>query len=346
MKRFVCGTLLVGLMAIFLGTSIPTQALAAKYVMKIGHSNPEAPYSNLSAPWTVFCNEVKKRTNGEVEVKIYPNGVLGSQKAMWEQAQKGIIQGTIMSASNTAPYYPNIAAISIPYLFIHNDVAWEVFDGPAGEWLRKDMMETTGMMPLAWNEDGYRNFTNSKRVIKTPADMVGLKIRTMPVPAQMKLVEAAGGKPTPIAWSELYSALQTNVVEGEENPISSIKIARLYEVQKYLTLDGHLYGVLALFTNQKWFESLPGKDQKAIMKAAQIAKIAGRGIARINEDLDLEFLKSKGMEVYSPTDEEKRLFQEATQKPVIEYLKTQVDPKIIDMFLTETAKAEEKLGYK
>ncbi|WP_319405760.1 TRAP transporter substrate-binding protein DctP [uncultured Desulfosarcina sp.] len=345
--RFVCGTLFIGLMSFFFGVFTPTTSQAAKYVLKIGHSNPEQPYSNVSAPWAVFAQEVEKRTGGDVQVKIYANGVLGNQKAMWEQASMGVIQATIMSAGNIAPYYPNIAAISIPYLFLHHDVAWEVFDGPVGDWLRKDMVEKTGMRPLAWCEDaGYRNFTNSKREVRTPADLKGLKIRTMPVPAHMKLVEVTGAKPTPIAWSELYSALQTKVVDGEENPISTIKLARLYEVQKYLTLDGHLYGAISIYLNDKWFQELPKEYQAAIIKAGEIAKVAARGICRINESIDLEFLKSKGMEVYAPTTEEKRMFQDATQKEVITYLKSQMDPKIIDMVLDETDKAERKLGYK
>ena len=321
-------------------------AAAATYELKLAHSNPERNYSHLHSPLVLFKDEVERRSNGDIKVTIYPNGTLGSQKAMLEQLTRGIIQAVSISEGGIAPFYPEIAAFSIPYLFREVDVAYEVFDGPLGEFLKEDMAKKTGMRPLAWGEDaGFRHLTNSLRPIKSPADVKGLKIRTMPVPAHMAMIKALGGSPTPVSWSELYTALQTKVVDGEENPISNIRTARLEEVQKYLTLDGHLYSFVAIYVNEKWFQSLPAEYQQILLASAKLSAQSTRYLSRVNESIDLDYLQSKGMQVYSPTSEEKEAFRQATQAAVIDNLKQSLDPALLERVLEETARAEKKLGY-
>jgi TRAP transporter solute receptor, dctP family len=321
-------------------------SFAATYEMKLAHSNPERNYSHLHSPLVLFKDEVERRTKGDIKVTIYPNGTLGAQKALMEQLARGIIQSVSISEGGVAPFYPEIAALSIPYLFKEVDIAYEVLDGPLGDFFREDMAKKTGMRPLAWGEDaGFRHLTNSKRAIKTPADIKGMKIRTMPVAAHMEMVKALGGSPTPVSWSELYTALQTKVVDGEENPISNIRNARLEEVQKYLTLDGHLYSFVAIYVNERWFKSLPPDYQRILLTSGKLAAQSTRYLSRINESIDLAYLESKGMEVYAPTAEEKEAFRTAAQAPVIASLKQTLDPALIDKVLEETAKVEKKLGY-
>lgn len=338
--------LLAALLAGGLCFGAVVSAPAAEYTMKLAHSNPEKDYSHLHSPLVVFKNEVERRTGGHVKVIIYPNGTLGTQKAMLEQLIRGVIQAVSISEGGVAPFYPDIAALSIPYLFKEPDIAYEVLDGPLGDWFKEDMAKKVGIRPLAWGEDGgFRHFTDSKRMIKNPADMRGMKIRTMPVPAHLEMVKALGASPTPVSWSELYTALQTAVADGQENPIANIRIARLDEVQKYLTLDGHLYSVVAIFVNEKWFQSLPPEYRQAILRSARIAAQVTRYLSRVNENIDLDYLRSKGMQVYAPTAEEKAQFQEATREPVLRVLKENVDSALVDRVLEETAKAEKKLGY-
>jgi C4-dicarboxylate-binding protein DctP len=325
---------------------VPQQAAAAKYELKLAHSNPEKDYSHLHSPLAVFKDEVERRTGGNVTVTLYPNGTLGTQKAMLEQAIRGVIQAVALSEGGIAPFYPEIAALSIPYLFQEVNIAYEVFDGPLGQSLMDGMAKKTGLRPLAWGEDaGFRHFTTSKKEIKTPEDLKGLKIRTMPIPAHLEMVKALGGSPTPVAWSELYTALQTGVVEGQENPICNIRIARLYEVQKYLTLDGHLYSFYSIFVNDKWLQDLPAEYRLAVVESGRIAAMLTRCLSRVNESIDLDFLKKNGMVVYVPTESEKAEFKKRAQEPVIKVLKETLDPALIDRVLMETAKAEKKLGY-
>lgn len=333
-------------LAVLLGLIFSGVAFAATYTLKLAHSNPERDYSHLHSPLVVFKNEVERRTGGNVTVTLYPNGTLGSQKAMLEQLQRGLIQGVSISEGGVVPFYPDLAVLSIPYLFRENDVAYEVLDGPFGQFLIEDMTKKTGLRPLAWGEDaGFRHFTSSKRPIKEPADLQGMKIRTMPVPAHIEMVKALGGIPTPVSWSELYTALQTTVADGQENPIGNIRVARLDEVQKHLVLDGHLYSVVAIFINNKWLQSLPAEYRQAIMMAGRIAAQSTRYLSRVNENIDLEYLKGKGMSVYAPTATEKDAFKQATQAPVIEFLKKSLNPEIVDRIMQETKAAEVKLGY-
>ncbi len=180
---------------------------------------------------------------------------------------------------------------------------------------------------------GFRHFTNSVRPIKTPADLKGLKIRVMETPVYVNMLKAVGANPTPIAWTELYTALQTGVVVGQENPVGSILSAKLYEVQKYMTLDGHVYGVDWFIINEKFYKSLPPDLQYIILDSAQISSTVSRGVMNYLNAAGLDQLAAAGMQIYSPTDAEMEQFRKAMQPPVIDYLKTKVDPKLIDELL-------------
>jgi tripartite ATP-independent transporter DctP family solute receptor len=206
-------------------------------------------------------------------------------------------------------------------------------------------LEKTGLRNLAFAEVGFRHFTNSKRPIHTPEDMKGLKIRVMETPLFVTMVEALGANPTPIAWTECYTALQSGVVDGEENPISTINFAKFQEVQKYLTLDGHVYGVDWFVMNNEFFESLPEDLQYIILDCAKISSGVGRGLQQLNSSVvGLQALEEAGMEIYAPTEEEKALFKEAAQGPVIDWLQTKISVDLINEALeaVETAVEEQK----
>ena len=165
------------------------------------------------------------------------------------------------------------------------------------------------MRILTYAQVGFRNFTNSSRPIKSPADVKGLKIRVMESPVYMTLIRSMGGAPTPVPWPETYTALQQKVVDGQENPISSIKFAKLYEVQKYMTMDGHTFGVSFMLINEKFFQSLPKEYQAIVKNAALTSAVSENGIDNLDSAIGLQFLKDKGMEVYTPTAAEKRPVQ-------------------------------------
>jgi TRAP-type C4-dicarboxylate transport system substrate-binding protein len=158
------------------------------------------------------------------------------------------------------------------------------------------------------------------------------------------MVKALGAAPTPIPWPETYTALQQKVVDGQENPVSVIMMVKFYEVQKYLTLDGHSYGVDFILINDKFYQSL-AKDTQNILKVAAInAGLVGRGIQQLNSAIGVSQLKEKGMEIYSPNARERGLFREAAQKPVIEYIEKQIGKVWIDKLLKAVKEADAELA--
>jgi tripartite ATP-independent transporter DctP family solute receptor len=217
-------------------------------------------------------------------------------------------------------------------------------DGWFGKEMAEDCLKKTGMRVLAWGETGFRNFTNSSRPIKSPADMKGLKLRVMESPVYVNMVKALGAAPTPITWAETYTALQQKVVDGQENPVAVIVFAKLYEVQKYMILDGHSYGIDFLLINDKFYQSLPKETQLIVKSAAINAGLCGRGVQQVNSAVGLAQLKEKGMEIYSPNPKERAMFRDAAQKPVIEYIEKQIGKTWIDKLLKAVKEAETELA--
>ena len=225
-----------------------------------------------------------------------------------------------------------------------------VLDGPFGDKLKKEY-EKTGLKLLHLTENGgFRNFSNNIREIKVPADMKGMKIRVMPNPAHQKTVEAIGALPVVVAWAELYTALKTKVADGQENAVATFLVPKLYEVQKYMILDGHFYSINSILINKKWYDSLPRDLQAAIDQAAIVSQTVNRGICTALEAKGLKLMKEKGMKIYAPTPEEKAQFMALTQKPVIEFLKEDFKKKGISLdwfteFFAAVKTAEKQLGY-
>ncbi len=309
-------------------------------VMKLAWAETAEPDGHpLSAALYSFKDDVEARTEGKVTVELFPAGQLGDAKSMINQVKEGIIQScaSIPSGLIAGSYYDNFNVFEIPYLFPTNEVAWEVIQ-PGAEFFNEitnAMTEETGIRPLALLLEGKRHFTNSEREIQSPADLEGLKIRTMEVPAHMKMVEALGGLPTPVSWLELYSALQTGVVHGQENPVFNIQYLKAYEVQDYLTLDGHLSLLNVWVIDDEWFSGLPADIQADIQASVKVAADLHREKAEAMNQAGVADLKEKGMQVYQPTPEQLEEFRVVTQEAVIPY----IQENITDVSLIDTLQA-------
>jgi tripartite ATP-independent transporter DctP family solute receptor len=287
------------------------EAFSAK-VLKLAHLNPQDPFDNPTAPIAaVFKNMVEAKTNENIKVEIYAAGVLGKERESMEQVQQDVIQSYIGSGTGISQFYKFYDITNLPFALNSYSVAYEVYDGPFGQEMSEDIRKKTGFKVLGYGESGgFFQITNSKRPIKSPADMKGLKIRTMSIPLHMGVVESLGGAPTPIAWAEIYTALQTGVVDGQMNPIPIINTAKLYEVQKYITLTNHLYAPYVWVLTDKWFQALTSAEKEIILDAAKTAIMAGRGLNRIIESSDKGLpVIAKKMEVYTPTAEELSQFR-------------------------------------
>jgi TRAP-type transport system periplasmic protein len=315
-------------------------AAERKIVLKVAHADSvDLTISRKAVLSDVFAKEVKARSNGRIDVQIFGAGALGGERDYVEGVKNGFIQAGVASGV-MANFFPSAMVTDIPYLFPSDDIADKVMDGPLGKKLADDLLASTGMRNLAFGEVGFRHFTSGKNPIHSTKDLSGLKIRVQETPIYITEMKALGAQPTPIAWTETYTALQTGVVDGHENVIPSVIFAKIYEVQKHVTLDGHNYGVDWFVMNEKFFKGLPPDLQKVVLESAKIAAEAERKANRAFTAKGIQTLKEKGVNVYTPTAAELAGFKAATQQPVIDWLKTKIDEKLIAMALQEVKSSE------
>jgi TRAP-type transport system periplasmic protein len=328
--------------AVLLSIGATAQAADKKFVLKLAHSDSvDMTMSRKAVMSDLFAKEVKAKSNGRIDVQVFGAGALGGERDLIEGVKNGFIQAGLASGP-MATFYPNAMVTDIPYLFASEAIADRVMDGPFGQKLSDDFNASTGMHNLCFGEVGYRHFTSNKAPIHAPADLVGLKIRVMETPLYVTEMKSLGAQPTPVAWPETYTALQTGVVDGHENVIPSIVNAKIYEVQKYVTMDGHNYGVDWFVMSDKFYKSLPPDLLKVVQDAGNNACAEERRINRVFTAEGVKALKEKGVTIYTPNATELAQFKNATQQPVIDWLKTKVDQKWIDELLVAVKDAETK----
>ena len=294
----------------------------------------------------VFEAMVETNTGGAIQVEVFPSAQLGKMMAQIEAVQAGE-QEALTGTAGISSFYPEWQVFSIPYLFPNSQIAVEVMNHSDFMLnLYEDMRQKTGMRVLGMAQNGFRHFTNNKREVRTPADLEGLKIRVMQGAIYQKVVEAVGASATPIAWAELYTSLKTGVVDGQENPISGVKLGSLDEVQSFMTLDGHIWSENYLIINDAFFTSLPEKFQVVLKEAGDQASLAGTASEHIASYIvGVDYCLSKGMKIYNPTPAEKEMFRQAAQGPVVEWLKEEIGADVVEGMLKAVEEAKAKYGY-
>ena len=314
----------------------------SKVILKLAHSDSvDIATSRKAVMAEAFAREIKAKSGGRIEVQVFGAGALGGEKDLVEGVKNGFIQAGFASGV-MANYFPSAMVTDIPYLFPNDDIADKVMDGPFGQKLAADFNAATGMHNLCFGEVGFRHFSSGKTPIHAPKDLTGLKIRVQETPLYVTEMKALGAQPTPIAFPELYTALQTGVVDGQENPVPTMIFAKLYEVQKHVTLDGHNYGIDWFVMSDKFYKSIPADLQKVVTDAARVACNEERKANRTFAATGSKTLAEKGVTVYSPTPAELAQFRAAAQPPVIEFLKTKIDPKLIEGIQTAVKDADKK----
>lgn len=300
----------------------------AQTVVKLAHTEGEGDL--LQNPyWTfteVFGRALEDESNGRYKIEVFPNKQLGDLESLAEQTARGLVQMSAgLSAGHLASYFPDIQILEMPYSFPSTEVGRMVLDGPFGRELSDALAQESGLRVLAYLPSAFRNFSNSVRPVKSPEDMKGLKIRMQPIPVHLEIVKALGASATPIAWGELYNALQTGVVDGQENAPYTMLLANLQEVQKYYTLDGHLLNMPMIIINDAYYQGLPPEDQAIFRSAARKASFAMLGVITAKESQDLQAIAAAGVEIYQPTPEEFQKFVDATREPLRNLLAETVD---------------------
>jgi len=332
------------LCALVLAVSLAGAAAAENVTLKLANAGPADPEDRTVIAVELFKNHVQNKTGGSVKIEVFHASQLGNEKEILEGLKMGTVElGTITTGPVPTLFKP-IMVFDIPYLFPNQVVAWEVLDGPFGRKLMEEMRKVTGIRTLAISENGYRHFVTSEKQIKSVADMKGLKIRTMENPAHMKMVEALGASPTPVAFGELYMALQQGVVDGCELPMTLTNNGKYYEVQKHTILDGHLYNPLIMFVNDKVWEKLSEDQKAALYEGAQLFNIAQRAISERQVQSGILNVTEKGMTVYVPTAAQLNEFRSVSQPPVLDYVKSQAGEQWVKEALEAVAAAEAKMA--
>jgi tripartite ATP-independent transporter DctP family solute receptor len=295
-------------------------------VLKLGHAvAPEHPY-HLGA--VRYSELVAQRTKNKVKIDVYPSTQLGNERDMVEGLQLGTIDLVVTSTGPLGGFVPRIFVVDLPFLFRDREHAYKVLDGSIGRELL-DAFSAKGIRGLAFWENGFRQMTNSVRPIEKPEDLKGIKIRTMENKVHLSAFRAFGASPTPMAWSEVYTALQQKTIDAQENPIAIIYFQKIYEVQKYLALTGHFYSPAPLLMSLKAFNNLPKNIQKIMLDTAMDCATYERNLLRDNEAKQLAEIKAKGMRVTLPN---KKPFQ-AAAATVYKEFESQFGKEIIDRII-------------
>ncbi|MGD9136143.1 MAG: DctP family TRAP transporter solute-binding subunit [Desulfobacterales bacterium] len=283
--------------------ALPAQA---KTTLKLATVTPDHHAYTKGAQ--EFARLVEEATKGEVVIKVYGGGRLGKgERELLEGLQLGTIDMAVTATGPMSNFSEDMGVVDLPFLFTSNEHVDKVLDGPIGRSLL-DGVEKAGIKGLAFFENGFRNFTNSKRSLLTPKDFAGLKFRTMENPVHLASVRQLGAQAVPMSWGEVYTSLQTGVIDGQENPVAIVSAFKLSEVQKYLSLTGHFYSPAPLSMSLKKFKALDAQHQEALLDAALKAAAYERKLIRDNEAKQLASLKEQGMVV---SEVNKSVFVEA-----------------------------------
>lgn len=266
-------------------------AAQAQTVIKAGHGAQTGHPTHFGLQ--KFAELVAAKTGGKVKVEVYPDRQLGEEREMVEGLQLGTVDMAVVSTGPLLAFVPQIGVLDLPFLFKNNEHVYKVLDGEVGQDLLK-RMEAKNIVGLGWWENGWRHLT-SKKPIKAPDDLKGVKLRTMQNPVHIAAFKQVGAAPIPMAWGEVFTSLGQGVIDAQENPVTIIYTNSLWEVQKYLTLTGHVYGPHVAMMGKATWAKLTPEQQKAFTEAMAEATIFQRQTSARLEKEQLEQLKAKGM---------------------------------------------------
>ncbi len=323
LKVFVILCMVLGLLLFGLSNTAQAQTMT----LKLAHMVSTSAHYHIGS--LELARLIQERTKGAVKIEIFPAGQLGKgERELVEGLQIGTIDLVVTSTGPMGGFVPQMLVVDLPFLFRDNSHVDKVLDGPIGEGLLREL-EKAGIKGIAFWENGFRNLTNNKRPVSRPEDVKGLKLRTMENEVHMEAFRNLGADPTPMAWGEVYTALQQGVIDGQENPIGIIRTHKIYEVNRHLALTGHVYSPALLLINEKKFKGFAPDLQRIFIEAGREAAKFERKFNRDSEAKWLEELKGFGMQITTP---DKRAFQKATE-PTYKKYETRFGKDLIDKII-------------
>lgn len=317
-KTWLAATILAACSAV---AALPA---AAETTLKMAYALSTS--SHYGAGADAFAKSIETATNGEFKVQQFANSALGGEREVIEGLQIGTIDLAIVSTGATLNFVPETGVFDIPFLLRDLQHARKVLDSKIGQDMLAKFPER-GIIALAWGEQGFRHLTNNVRPVKTPADAKGLKIRTTENPIHITAFREIGILPTPMSWPEVATALQQGTIDGQENPLSVITSAKLSQIQKYLSLTGHVYGPALVLMSPNVYEGLSDEDKAKFKEAGKVSAQAMRDYVDNIEKTGVEQLRKEGMEVTTEIDRD--AFAAAVEPAYPEYYK-QFDKSLIE----------------
>jgi TRAP-type transport system periplasmic protein len=278
---------------------ITRRADAAEFVYKFANNQPESHPTNVAA--TKAAERIREQSGGRLDIQIFPNNQLGSDTDMLSQVRSGALEFYMLSPLRLANIVPDAGISGLGFIFPDYDAVWKAMDGELGAFVRAQMPKAGLVaMPKIW-DNGFRHVTTSNRPVHSAADLKNLKIRVPTTQIWISLFKALGAAPTGIDFAELYSALQTKVVDGQENPLSIVKFGKLYEVQKYCSYTSHMWDGFWFVASKKQWDRLPADLQAIVSRNVDMAADEQRvEIRGLNESLEGD-LRKHGM-VFNDVD--------------------------------------------
>lgn len=289
-------------------------ALAQAKVMNLAFTPPADSHYGDAA--RAFAETIAERSGGAFEIALRPAGALGGERDVIEGLQIGTVELTISSTGPIGNFVPEVYALDFPFLFDDYASAHAVLDGEIGQELLASF-QPHGIVGLAWAENGFRHITNSVRPIREPADLAGLKLRTMENEVHIAAFRAAGAAPTPMSWTEVLTSLQQGTIDGQENPIPIVTANNMWEIQDNITLTGHVYSPAVVAMSAIHWDGLTEEQQGWFVEAAQAAAAASRQTVAANEESGIALMRENGMEVIDGID--KAAFAAAVQPAYDEF---------------------------
>jgi tripartite ATP-independent transporter DctP family solute receptor len=269
-----------------------------------------------------FAELLEKNTDGILSAHLFPNSQLGSEQETVQNCRLGTLDLSVVAVNNITPYSPTVGLLTLPYMILSLDEAYTLTQGPIGERLVGDTLNAAGVRIIAWAYSGFRVLTNSKKPVRSVADLKGLVIRVPKNAIMIDTYKSWGVSPTPMAWDETFTALQQRVVDGQDNPYITDYVMKFYEVQKYITNLRYIFSLEPLIISEQLFQRQSPEIQKAILKAGQEASAFSKQYIIDREDEIKKEMVKEGMEIMDPADNEKEFIEKATKKVWPKYYKS------------------------
>ena len=324
-------------LAVFLLLAFVTVSFSvaeAKTIVKYGHVGPPIHPQHLGA--LAFAKYVTEKTKGEIEVQVFPLGQLGAERSMTEQVQAGTLQMTAVTAGVLANFVPEIGIIELPFVYPNREVAYRVLDDKDVKERFAKFCDPKGFVFIGYTENEFRDMTNSKRPIRKPDDLKGLKIRVVESPLMIDTFKTLGANPTPLPFPEIYNALQQKVIDGQDNPLYTSMLMKFTEVNKFATITNHILTECPTVVSKPFWASLTPEQQKIFYEAAEVQiKVNREGNAKGRAEA-IEKVKAQKVEVLTLTPAEREAFLKAL-KPVYDKYKTVFGAEWYDYFLNKIA---------